>query len=357
MAIQNHKAAPILSAAVFFLVTMLSICAPVAADEGGTWTIVESAGNVHVTQNGIRPVALSSGDEIGAGQRIVTDGDGRAVLRRGKNTIVVSPNSVMEVPGDGKDGMMTRIRHVIGTLLFDVEKRKEQHFEVLTPDVAVVVKGTTFTTSVGAQGAVVHVISGLVQVADIRSGQSVFVRPGQTAVSPQGGGRVGIQDTPAASPSPATDRGVGDQASSGSQGNGDVGKGRGKAKGVRIAHAITGETTSLGQISNGLLRRDGGPQKGGLGGNPFDNAQNGPTNPGGNTPKGLAHGLSSVIGGTPGNSAFGHSQGGGANPGNSSFGQGQGGGSNPGNSGGNPGNGGGNPGNSGFGHSQGGGKN
>ena len=59
---------------------------------------------------------------------------------------------------------------------------------------------------------------------------------------------------PAASPSPATDRGVGDQASSGSQGNGDVGKGRGKAKGVRIAHAITGETTSLGQISNGLLR-------------------------------------------------------------------------------------------------------
>ena len=271
------------------------------------------------------------------------------MLRRGKNTIVVSPNSVMEVPG-GDQGMMTRIRHVIGTLLFNVEKRKEQHFEVLTPDVAVVVKGTTFTTSVGPQGAVVHVINGLVQVADIRSGQSVFVRPGQTAVSPQGGGRVGIQNSPAANPSPGTGRGIGDQAAADPQGTGEAGRNRGNAKGTRIAHAITGETASLGQISNGLLRRDGAPNKGGLGGNPFDNAQNGPTNPGGNTPKGLANGLSSVIGGAPGNSAFGHSQGGGANPGNSSFGQSQGGGSNPGN-------GGGNPGNSGFGHSQGKGKN
>ena len=330
--------------------------APATADSGA-WTLVESKGSVQVTFQGIRPVALTTGDEVAPGQRVTTDGDGRAVLRNGKNTIVVSPNSALEIPAVADPSMMTRVRQLVGTLLFDVEKRKEQHFEVLTPDVAVVVKGTTFTTSVGAQGAVVHVINGLVQVADIRSGQSVFVRPGQTAVSPQGGGRVGIQNSPAATPSPATDRGVSDQASSGSQGNGDVGKGRGKAKGVRIAHAITGDTTSLGQISNGLLRRDGGPQKGGLGGNPFDNAQNGPTNPGGNTPKGLAHGLSSVIGGTPGNSAFGHSQGGGANPGNSSFGQSQGGGSNPANNGGNPGNGGGNPGNSGFGHSQGGGNN
>jgi hypothetical protein len=325
--------AHILSAAVFLLTVFLISGSPAAADENGAWMIVESAGNVHVAKKGIRPISLSSGDLIGPGQRIVTDGDGRAVLRRGKNTIVVSPNSAMEVPGGGDHGMMTRIRHIVGTLLFDVEKRKEQHFEVLTPDVAVVVKGTTFTTSVGPQGAVVHVINGLVQVADIRSGQTVFVRPGQTAVSPQGGGSVGIQNAPATNPSSGNSGTIGRQAAAEAKDNQGQGKAMGKAKGTRIAALITGETASLGQISNGLLRRDGAPNKG-LGGNPFDKGPAAPTNPGGNTPKGLANGISGLLGVSPGNSAFGHSQGGGSNPGNSGS----------------------NPGNSGFGHSQGKGK-
>jgi hypothetical protein len=309
-------------AAVFVALVFLAV-RPAAAGDSGAWTLIESAGAVHITQPGIRPVSLTTGDLVGPGQRISTDGDGRAVLRRGENTIVVSPNSVLEVPTQNTD-LMTRIRHVMGTLLFDVEKRKEQHFEVLTPDVAVVVKGTTFTTSISSRGAVVHVISGLVQVADIRSGQTVFVRPGQTAVGPKGGGRVDIQGNPAGTPepnqqsAPATD---GDQADSGSQGKGNKG-------GVKIASAISGQTLSLGQLSDGLLRQDGAPGRG-IGRNPFGNETGSFTNPGGNIPKGLAKkdgwtppGLIKADGSSPGNSAFGHSQGGGnsskpACPGNS----------------------------------------
>lgn len=250
--------------AAIFLFAVFAAIRPAAADDGSAWRLVESNGKVHITKSGIRPVALTTGDLVGPGQRIVTDTDGRAVLRRGQNTIVVSPNSILEVPGGETGGLMTRIRHVMGTLLFDVEKRKEQHFEVLTPDVAVVVKGTTFTTSISPQGAVVHVISGLVQVADIRSGQSVFVRPGQTAVSPTGGGRVDIQGNPSAAPAQNAPKAAGDTAADNS-GSGN-GKGPGNAQsnkgGVKIAYNISGQTQSLGAVSGGLLRKDGNPGRG-----------------------------------------------------------------------------------------------
>lgn len=250
------RAVPLLHVAAILLMACFAAIRPAAADGEAAWLLVESSGNVHITASGLRPVALTTGDLIGPGRRIVTDTDGRAVLRRGKNTIVVSPNSILEVPGDAAGGLMTRIRHVLGTLLFDVEKRKEQHFEVLTPDVAVVVKGTTFTTSISPQGAIVHVISGLVQVADIRSGQSMFVRPGQTAVSPTGGGRVDIQGGPSNGPAPSAPKANGDTAANTTE------SGKAHKGGVKIAHNISGQDRSLGAASGGLLRKDGNPGKG-----------------------------------------------------------------------------------------------
>lgn len=318
---------PLFRVAAILLMAVFAAIRPAAADDGAAWLLAESSGNVHITASGLRPVALTTGDLIGPGQRIVTDTDGRAILRRGKNTIVVSPNSILEVPGDAAGGLMTRIRHVLGTLLFDVEKRKEQHFEVLTPDIAVIVKGTAFTTSVGPRGAVVHVISGLVQVADLRSGQNVFVRPGQTAVSPTGGGRVDIQGGPSNGPGPSTPKADGDTAEAGKANKG----------GVKIAHNISGQNRSLGTVSGGLLRKDGNPGRGhGKGGAEPTGLDAGFEN--GNRGNGLA--LGQLPGFTPpgqangngngggGNSAFGHSQGNGGgvggSPGNSAFGHGQG---------------------------------
>lgn len=240
------------------------------ANGQNVWTVFESHGAVHITMDGLRPVALTSGDVLEPGQRITTGENGRAVLQMDQNTIVVSPNSALDVPKDRSSSLMTRVRHIVGTLLFDVEKRDKQHFEVLTPDVAVVVKGTTFTTSVGSEGAVVHVISGLVQVADVRSGQAVFVRPGQTAVSPKGGGSLNVQgaktpgtkqngnakagDTANASDSPSDKSVASDNAASGQKA-----KNATSGKGVKIARNITGQTQSIGQLTGGLLRNDGQP--------------------------------------------------------------------------------------------------
>lgn len=318
---------PALPVAMLALVAMLLSAAPGRAADAGAWTLVESSGGVHVTFSGVRPVALTTGDEVGPGRKVTTDADGRAVLRRGKSTIVVSPNSALEVPADKADTMMTRVRHLVGTLLFDVDKRKEEHFEVLTPDVAVVVKGTTFTTSVGAQGAVVHVISGLVQVADVRSGQAVFIRPGQTATSPKGGGDLQVRGEATGAPAGTGASGKSAEKKAAAQDGGN---------GARIGQMITGKTQSLAQLSGGLLHQEGARGVGAENGkglkvglNPIGG--NAIQNPGGNVPQGVAVGLT---GNTP-PGLVGNSNAHGGNP--------NAGGGNPNAGGGNPNAGGGNP--------------
>jgi hypothetical protein len=64
-----------------------------------------------------------------------------------------------------------------------VEKRNVKHFEVETPYLAAVVKGTQFRVSVNETNTRIDVIRGQVEVADFRSGQVAQVLPGQAATA------------------------------------------------------------------------------------------------------------------------------------------------------------------------------
>jgi hypothetical protein len=64
-----------------------------------------------------------------------------------------------------------------------VERRNVKHFEVETPYLAAVVKGTQFRVSVNAAGTRVEVLRGQVEVADFKSGQIAQVMPGQAATA------------------------------------------------------------------------------------------------------------------------------------------------------------------------------
>src|SRR6185503_10903504 len=75
----------------------------------------------------------------------------------------------------------TTITQQAGVILLDVEKRNVPHFEVETPYLAAVVKGTQFRVSVEKGTSRVAVLRGQVQVADFKSGQNVLVMPGQVA--------------------------------------------------------------------------------------------------------------------------------------------------------------------------------
>ena len=115
---------------------------------------------------------LKPGDYIRTGQT------GRVLLVRGAESMLISPNSVIHIPKENKDGMSTTIVQRAGTILFDVEKRNVKHFEVDTPYLAAVVKGTQFQVTVDKNESRVDVRRGQVEVLDFKSGQYALVHPG-----------------------------------------------------------------------------------------------------------------------------------------------------------------------------------
>jgi hypothetical protein len=182
--------------AIAFMAVMFTaaFAADSRADEG-PWKVSEMAGAVRVMPVGGRAVALKSGDFVSTGDEIETGADSRLVLVRGEATITVAPDSRMSLPEAPSVGLTTTIVQELGTLLLKVNRKPRQHFEVKTPFLAAVVKGTTFTVSVDREGAAVHVVEGLVQVTDIDTRQSTLVRPGQTATTTsQPGGGLNVND-------------------------------------------------------------------------------------------------------------------------------------------------------------------
>src|SRR5207247_8998435 len=88
---------------------------------------------------------------------------------RGQEAILVSPNSAIGVRAQQKEGLSTTIKQQAGSILLDVEKRNIKHFEVETPYLAAVVKGTQFRVTVNAGKTTVDVVRGQVEVADFKS--------------------------------------------------------------------------------------------------------------------------------------------------------------------------------------------
>jgi hypothetical protein len=153
-----------------------------AADDG-VWSVSKSSGEVWVTTAGAAQVSLKQEEELKPGDTIRTGRNGRVLLVRGEESILISPNSVIGVPAEKKDGMSTTILQQAGSILLEVEKRNVKHFEVETPYLAAVVKGTQFSVTVNAQNTTVEVKRGQVEVSDFKSGQIALVLPGQAATS------------------------------------------------------------------------------------------------------------------------------------------------------------------------------
>ena len=153
------------------------------AAEDGVWRVSKSSGEVWTTASGAQPVSLGQTDVLSPGDTIRTGRNGRVLLMRGEETILVSPNSVIGLPTEKKDGLATTILQQAGSILLEVEKRNVQHFEVETPYLAAVVKGTQFRVSVNADSTSVSVLRGQVEVADFKSGQIAQVMPGQVATA------------------------------------------------------------------------------------------------------------------------------------------------------------------------------
>jgi FecR protein len=141
------------------------------------WTISESSGKVAVLSTGVVKVAVRGGT-LATGDFVTTGGNGRAVLVRGEEYLVVAPNSRIRVADPAKSGAMTQIIEHFGNVIYKIKKMTMPHFAVETPFLAAVVKGTTFSVTVTEKGASVQVVEGRVEVATRDGGASYMVLPG-----------------------------------------------------------------------------------------------------------------------------------------------------------------------------------
>jgi FecR protein len=160
-----------------------SLASSVFAAENDTWSVSKSSGEVWVTTASADPVSLKQEDVLKPGDTIRTGRSGRVLLVRGEETMLIAPNSVIGLSTGQRDGLSTKILQQAGSILLEVEKRNVKHFEVETPYLAAVVKGTQFTVTVKAASTSVEVRRGQVEVSDFKSGQIAQVLPGQVATA------------------------------------------------------------------------------------------------------------------------------------------------------------------------------
>jgi FecR protein len=167
--------------AVAVLVSGLMFALPSQyAFAGEGWRIIDTAGDVKAGGAGFMPIALSRSQTLPADAWVETSATGRAVLARGLESIVVGPNSRVQLPNDEVNGN-TQILQTMGSALYQIGKQQRPHFQVDTPYLAAVVKGTTFTVTVQGDTATVAVSEGLVEVSTPDHSDIEFVQPGFTA--------------------------------------------------------------------------------------------------------------------------------------------------------------------------------
>ncbi|MEH2526569.1 MULTISPECIES: FecR family protein [unclassified Bradyrhizobium] len=162
---------------------ILAMASAAFAADGSDWTVHKSSGEVWLTGSGVQQASLKQEDVLKPGDTVRTGRTGRVLLKRGEEMILVAPNSVVGMPAQKKEGLSTTIVQQAGSILLDVEKRNVKHFEVETPYLAAVVKGTQFRVTVNAGKTTVDVVRGQVEVADFKSGQIAQVMAGQHATA------------------------------------------------------------------------------------------------------------------------------------------------------------------------------
>lgn len=160
---------------------LLGTAPNVFAAEDGVWSVVKSSGEVFIATSGAQQLALKQEEALKPGDTIRTGRNGRVLLVRGEETMMVLPNSVIGLPAEKKEGLSTTIKQQAGSILLEVEKRNVKHFEVETPYLAAVVKGTQFSVTVNAASTSVEVRRGQVEVSDFKTGQIAQVMAGQAA--------------------------------------------------------------------------------------------------------------------------------------------------------------------------------
>ena len=171
----------------FFLLIMpfmLGISVVDAETVPRSWTVAEVSGAVDIRDAINNKLGTQVGSQLDAPFTVVTGGDGHAVVTHGQDRLTVGPDSQLTVPQPTptESGVITRIRQKLGSVLYHDEHRIKDSFEVDTPYLVSVVKGTTFNIRVTTDDTTVALIEGslFVHTPDMKS--ELMLKPGQAAI-------------------------------------------------------------------------------------------------------------------------------------------------------------------------------
>lgn len=174
---KNHLPLPRsvrLLAALLSILCLLSVsglAAPARAQElaalPAPWIVAEVEGPAMVRYDRGAWQRLDLGAAVAAASEIRTGRDAHVVLVRGEDRVRLFARSYLELPPAAPDSGMTRLMQWLGEALFEVDPRPSPQFEVDTPYLTAVVKGTAFSIEVSRESASVAVSSGTVRVATL----------------------------------------------------------------------------------------------------------------------------------------------------------------------------------------------
>ena len=166
---------------VRFFGALLIVCAsPAMAKDAAAWVVTQKSGDVRVIRDGVQPASVQVRSALSAGDVVATGTNGRAMLTRGDDYVVVAPGSRLLLPKEDKKSGFTRLVQQVGTMLYKVKHTGVPHFAVETPMLAAVVKGTSFTVVADDRRAVVQVTEGLVEVTSATGNSRRLVEGGMT---------------------------------------------------------------------------------------------------------------------------------------------------------------------------------
>lgn len=134
------------------------------AGSSSGWTLVQNVGDVAISGGLFQTVSLPNDVTLPEGAVITTGRSGRAVLRRGGEHIIVQPETRLKL--ERAEPGITRMTQSSGSAFYEITKKSAPHFQVDTPWLAAVVKGTTFSIDVTDGTAALHVTEGTVEVSN-----------------------------------------------------------------------------------------------------------------------------------------------------------------------------------------------
>ncbi len=169
-------------AAFLALVISIFFCLPAFADD---WVVVRSRGAVYAQADSgwqkLKRGAVISDDRI-----LRTGANGNVELTRGRETITLASNTQVRIIDRASVEPYTIVNQDFGVVEVEAERRNVAHFEVRTPVLAAVVKGTKFVVASGRQTASVNVKRGHVFVQDSTTKSNVVIAAGQQASAAPG---------------------------------------------------------------------------------------------------------------------------------------------------------------------------